>query len=186
MAVDKILEGMLSDFSANTIFADLGLSKKYEYLVNKLVVSKYAPDSFTDLGDMENVDVDAGNLFGLDAIAFIINGNLVFSKEDIAKYAVSKRLDIEIIFIQTKTENSVESGSLLRFTKAVKFFCKNIELLKGTKNDALLNAKEIYDSIFTFNNYKLCTQDSPRFALYFEPVSKVLAVSAKKKLPNVL
>ena len=81
MAVDKILKGLLDNFTKNTIFDDLDDSKKYEYLVNKLVVSKYAPESFADLGDMENIDVDAGDLFGLDSIAFIVNGNLVFSKE---------------------------------------------------------------------------------------------------------
>lgn len=167
MAVDKILKGLLDNFTKNTIFDDLDDTKKYEYLVNKLVVSKYAPESFADLGDMENIDVDAGDLFGLDSIAFIVNGNLVFSKEDIEKYAISKRLDVEILFFQTKTESGIDAGAFLRFTKAVKIFCNGFEQLKGTKNEALLNAKEIYDSIFLYDNYKLSANNSPRFILYF-------------------
>ena len=167
MAVDKILKGLLDNFTKNTIFDDLDESKKYEYLVNKLVVSKYAPDSFADYGDMENIDVDAGDLFGLDSIAFIVNGNLVFSKEDIEKYAVSRRLDVEILFLQAKTEAGIDSGAFLRFTKAVKIFCNEFDQLKGTKNKALLNAKDIYNSIFSYDNYKLCTSKSPRIILYF-------------------
>ena len=131
MAVDKILKGMLDDFSRNTHFVDIADSKKYEYLVNKLVITKYAPEAFSDVGDIENVDVDVGDLFGIDAIAFVINGNLVFSKDDIEKYAISKRLDVEVIFIQTKTESDVNSGSVLKFSEAVKFFCDDIDKFKS-------------------------------------------------------
>lgn len=109
MALNKILQGMLDDFKKDYIFEDLELSKEFEYFVNYLIISKYHPDAFSDKGDMDRVIVDEKSQFGLDAIAFIVNGNLVLGKDDILQYAKSKKLDVDILFIQTKTEENVIS-----------------------------------------------------------------------------
>ncbi len=51
---------------------------------------------------MNIFDVDNGGGFGIDTIYFIVNGNIVTDKNEIENYAISKRLDVKIIFIQTK------------------------------------------------------------------------------------
>lgn len=104
MALNKVLQGMLNDFKNGYIFEKLELSKEFEYFVNYLIISRFHPDAFNDSGDLDRVVVDEKSQFGLDAIAFIINGNLVLSKDDIPIYAKSKKLDVDILFIQTKTE----------------------------------------------------------------------------------
>lgn len=106
----------------------------------------------------------------MDAIAFIVNGNLVISKEDIEIYAKSKRLDVDIVFIQSKTEEKCETGDLLKTIQATKFFLNDFESV-AEKNSNIKNAKEIYDEIFKYDNYKFCTTDSPKCYIYFACVT---------------
>ncbi len=171
MALGKILEGMLNDFSKDYITDELEPNKAFEYLVNYLIVSKFHPDAFSgDKGDLERLVVDEKSQFGLDAIAFIVNGNLVLSKEDIKTYAKSKQLDVDIIFIQTKTEEKCDTGDLLKTIQAAKTFFEDFESV-SEKNSNILNAKEIYDEIFKYENYRYCTSKSPKCYIYYVTVA---------------
>lgn len=166
MALNKILQGMLDDFKKDYIFENLELSKEFEYFVNYLIISKYHPDAFSDKGDMDRVIVDEKSQFGLDAIAFIVNGNLVLGKDDILQYAKSKKLDVDILFIQTKTEEKCDTGDLLKTIQATKNFFENFDAITE-KNSNVLNAKEIYDELFKYENFRYCTSQSPKCHIYF-------------------
>lgn len=133
MALNKILDGILKDFSKEFNLNDLQISKQFEYLVNYLLVSKYHPDAFSDKGDLDILVVDDKGQFGLDAIAFIVNGNLVLSKDDIQNYAKSNRMDVDIIFIQSKTSEKYDSGDLLKTIKATKYFLKDFDKITEKK-----------------------------------------------------
>lgn len=171
MALNKILEGMLKKFKKDYLLEDLDTPKAFEHFVNYLIVSKYQPDAFNDRGDLDSIVVDQKSQFGLDAIAFIVNGNLVFGKDDIATYAKSKKLDVNIIFIQTKTEEKCDSGDLLKLIQATKNFLTNFEAITE-RNETIINAKEIYDELFKYENYKLCTSQSPSCHIYYVTAAK--------------
>lgn len=182
MALGKIIEGMLNDFSKDYIIDELEQNKAFEYFVNYLIVSKFHPDAFSgDRGDLERIVVDEKSQFGLDAIAFIVNGNLVLSREDIKLYAKSKQLDVDIIFIQTKTEERCDTGDLLKTIQATKTFFKDFDSV-SEKNSNILNAKEIYDEIFNYDNYRYCTSKSPKCYIYYATV----ASEWDKKLVNTI
>lgn len=166
MALNKVLQGMLNDFKKDYLLEMLDISKQFEYLVNYLIVSKIHPDAFNDKGDLERIIVDQKSQFGLDAIAFIVNGNLVLGKDDISIYAKSKKLDVDILFIQTKTEEKCDTGDLLKTIQATKNFLENFAAITE-KNSNILNAKEIYDELFKYENYKLCTSQSPKCHIYY-------------------
>lgn len=166
MALNKILEGILKDFSEKYNLHDLEISKQFEYLVNYLLVSKYHPDAFSDKGDLDILAVDNKGQFGLDAIAFIVNGNLVLSKDDIKTYAKSNQIDVDIIFIQSKTSEKYESGELLKTIQATKYFLNDFDKITE-KNENMLNAKQIYDELFEHDIYRYCTSESPRCAIYY-------------------
>ena len=101
MALNKVLEGMLNDFKKDFLLEIPEISKQFEYLVNYLVVSKFHPDAFSDKGDLERVVVDEKGQFGLDAIAFIVNGNLVLGKDDISiNRSDSFRYILQLLFWQ--------------------------------------------------------------------------------------
>lgn len=166
MALSKILLGMLEDFKKDYLFEKMELSKEFEYLVNYLVISKFHPDAFSDRGDLDRVVVDEKSQFGLDAIAFIVNGNLVLGKDDIRIYAKSKKIDADILFIQTKTEEKCDTGDLLKTIHATKNFLENFDAITE-KNSNIINAKEIYDELFKYENFRYCTTQSPKCHIYY-------------------
>ena len=166
MALNKVLQGMLNDFKNGYIFEKLELSKEFEYFVNYLIISRFHPDAFNDSGDLDRVVVDEKSQFGLDAIAFIINGNLVLSKDDIPIYARSKKLDVDILFIQTKTEEKCDTGDLLKTIQATKNFFEDFNAITE-KNSNIINAKEIYDELFDYDNFRYCTSQSPKCHIYY-------------------
>lgn len=167
MALNKILSGMLRDFKKKFSLNDIEEeSKVFEYLVNYLMVSMYHPDAFSDRGDFDNLVVDEKGQFGLDAVAIIVNGNLVLSKEDIVTYAKSKYLDVDILFIQSKTEEKCDSGDLLKTIQATKKFFEDFDKITE-KNENIYNAKEIVDEIFEYDNFKYCLNNSPKCHIYY-------------------
>lgn len=167
MALNKILSGMLRDFKKKFSLNDIEEeSKVFEYLVNYLMVSMYHPDAFSDRGDFDNLVVDEKGQFGLDAVAIIVNGNLVLSKEDIVTYAKSKYLDVDILFIQSKTEEKCDSGDLLKTIQATKNFFEDFDKITE-KNENIYNAKEIVDEIFEYDNFKYCLNNSPKCHIYY-------------------
>ncbi len=166
MALNKVLEGMLNDFKKDFLLEIPEIPKQFEYLVNYLVISKFHPDAFIDKGDLDRIVVDEKGQFGLDAIAFIVNGNLVLGKDDISIYAKSKKLDVDILFIQTKTEEKCDTGNLLKTIQATKNFLENFEAITE-KNSNVLNAKEIYDELFKYDNFRFCTSQSPKCHIFY-------------------
>lgn len=166
MAVNKILSGIIEDFCEKNTFNDITQSKAYEYIVNYSIISKFHPEAFADSQDMKSVDVDANNaMFGLDCIAFIINDNLVLSKNDIEMYSKSNSLDVKILFIQTKIEEHYDSGDLLKAANAVKSFLGDRKLL--ALGDEMKNAFEIYDELCLYKNSRLFNSISPKCYIYF-------------------
>lgn len=87
-------------------------------------------------------------------------------KDDISIYAKSKKLDVDILFIQTKTEEKCDTGDLLKTIQATKNFLTNFDAITE-KNSNILNAKEIYDELFKYENYRHCTSQSPKCHIYY-------------------
>ena len=166
MGLSKILMGMVKNFQETKNYLSLPESKAYEYLVNYLIVSKLHPEAFSDPGDISLIDIDRGSQFGIDSIAFIVNDNLVVSKDDIITYSKSKNLDVKMIFIQTKTEDKYDSGSILKTISAVKNFFGDKSLLKE-KNDAVNNIITIFEELFNFDNSRYFNKSSPEILIYY-------------------
>lgn len=151
MALNRILQGIVSDFKGKySLVGDE--SKIFEHLANYITVTKYHPEAFCDAGDFESLIVDKKGQFGIDGIAFIVNGNLVTSIDDIDVYAKSKYLDIQILIMQAKTEEKCEAGDLLKTISAAKSFLTDHSLLTET-NAELENAYAIYNEIFKYAKY---------------------------------
>ena len=151
MALNKILQGMVEDFKKKYSL-DGDTSKAFEHLANYITVTKFHPEAFCDKGDFEQLIVDEKGLFGIDGIAFVVNGNLVTSKDDIADYAKSKYLDVQILIMQAKIEEKCDTGDLLKTISATKSFLGDHSLLTE-RTPQLINAFEIYDELFKYAKY---------------------------------
>ncbi len=168
MALNKILQGMVTDFQ-NKYSLDGDSSKIFEHLANYITVTKFHPEAFGDKGDFEQLIVDKKGLFGIDGIAFIVNGNLVSSKNDIADYAKSKYLDVQILIMQAKIEEKCDTGDLLKTISAAKSFLGDHALLTE-KTPELENAFEIYEELFKYA--KFFNSTSPQCFINFVTAAK--------------
>ena len=163
MAVNRILKSMLNTLK-DKYSLDGNESKLFEHMVNYVTVSKYHMDAFCEKGDFEQLVVDGKGLFGIDSIAFIVNGNLIQSTEDIKDFAKLNHLDIIIMINQAKTTESVDSGELLKTICATKNFLGNRDLLEDMTPE-LKKAYEIYDTIYKYSRY--FSKESPRLHINF-------------------
>ena len=146
-----ILQGMVSDFK-NKYALDGEPSKIFEHLANYITVTKFHPEAFCDAGDFKQLIVDKKGLFGIDGIAFVVNGNLVTSKDDIADYAKSKYLDVQILIMQAKIEEKCDTGDLLKTISAAKSFLGDHALLTEATPE-LENAYDIYNELFKYAKF---------------------------------
>lgn len=142
---------MVSDFKSKYAL-DGEPSKIFEHLANYITVTKFHPEAFCDAGDFKQLIVDKKGLFGIDGIAFVVNGNLVTSKDDIADYARSKYLDVQILIMQAKIEEKCDTGDLLKTISAAKSFLGDHALLTEATPE-LENAYDIYNELFKYAKY---------------------------------
>lgn len=170
MALNKLLSGMVEEFCNKNSFNDFNVEKGYEYLVNYVLISKMHPEAFSDISDLEKVNVDDGSTFGIDGIAFIVNDNLVINKADIELYSKSKSLDVKILFIQTKVEEFYDSGKILKTVEAVHNFFGDRSMLP--KNESLQNAFKIYEEIMNYSNSKYLKKSSPEVIIYYATAAR--------------
>ena len=120
--MDRITSSYLQAFKQAQSFPDDSQeSVLFEHFVNYCIVSKEYNAQFS----LEDVHVGGGRDLGMDGIAIIVNGNLITSPEELDDFAKSnKYLDVEFIFIQSKTSNSFDAKEIGTFLGGVEsFFC---------------------------------------------------------------
>jgi hypothetical protein len=118
--MDRITEAYLNDFQQEYNYpASIEKSKLFEYFVNHCIVSRLYSERF----DIEDISVGGGGDMAFDGIAIIVNDNLVFSKEEIDDLKNKlHRLDVNFVFIQSKTSNKFDSAEIGNFIFGVESF----------------------------------------------------------------
>ena len=172
---NKIILGILDEFRASYEFGETSESKLFEKLVNYVTLSKYDPEAFNDVSTFDLVDVDRESTFGIDSFALFINDSFISSKEDIAEHRKVKRMDVRLVFIQTKRSISFDSGEFLKFTAAVKNFLSDKQFM--SLSDELRDCKGIIDELFSTENARLFAKKKPKCEMFF-------AVSGSKSLEH--
>ncbi|MFC1502811.1 AIPR family protein [Pseudomonadota bacterium] len=161
---NRILLGILDEFERDFEISNEE-SKSFENLVNYVALSKYDPEAFSDSCVFDTVDVDKSGTFGIDTFALFINDSLITNKSEIELHQKTKRMDVRLVFIQTKRSTSIDSGDFLKFTTAVKnFFSPSpaIEL-----SEELEVAKSLVDELFKPQNARLFAKKKPRCDLFY-------------------
>lgn len=161
----RILQSYVTDFSSSAQIKNLPDFKKFEYFTNYSIISNIHPEAFTEIGDLAAVDVDESGTFGIDAIAIIVNNNIVQCVDDIDIMAKSNHIDVAVQFIQSKTSKSIESGDVLKFMEAVKTFLSNLS--DGGDQEALERQRELLQYIFEPKIAKLHSKSSPKCHMAF-------------------
>jgi len=152
---DRILESYTKDFSVQYELGNLNPQLLFSYFVNFCVISRHTGAQLS----MDNFDVDGGQDMGLDGIAVLINGRPVSAKETVDHFRDKLgRLNVEFIFIQSKTSPKFDGGDLGTFLLGVKQFFAKAPTLKENANVASYrDLKEyIYDNSLYMDAPPIC------------------------------
>jgi cold shock CspA family protein len=161
---DRIIEGYLTDFSSQYGLEQLDPSQLFAYFVNYCVLSRLTPETLS----LDDFHVDGGKDTGIDAVAIIVNGHIVISKEDVDFFRDNlRRLDVEFVFVQSKTAakfNAAEIGSFLFGVK--QFFDPNPTL---PASDEVMACRELKEYIYDFS---INMEQNPICSLYYATTGK--------------
>lgn len=142
--MDRITESLIKELLTNLEISPENESKDFEKLSNYTVVSNEYNKTF----DLETLSVGDGNDTGIDGIAIIVNGQLVESTDEVDDLLEKNNsLEIEYLFVQSKTSPSFDSGDINTFLFGVKdFFSTNPGLVR---NEDIKRFAEVSNYIFS-------------------------------------
>lgn len=163
----RILASYVETFSKQAQIDRLLEHKRFEYFANYTIISQIHPEAFSEVANLSDVDVDKDGTFGIDAVAVFVNKNLIKSTGEIDELVKSKNLDVEVLFIQSKTSKSIDSGEILKFVEGVKGFLRDIDRHSRGADEALKRPAEIVDYLFSSPVAKYLSLESPVCTMVF-------------------
>lgn len=192
MSLNRTLQAYLEDFKSQFSLTKYDQSKAFEFLINYLVISRKCPNAISDVSDLEPLCVDRKGLFGIDAIAFLINGTLVLSEDDLKLYSAIQSLDVEIIFIQAKREEEIKAGEFLKTIAAIQAFLTESKTYND-ENQYIDNVVDIYNKLYSPDYVKRFAKNSPHCSIYFvtaaagkdDELTKDVIIQQKQNLTKV-
>jgi cold shock CspA family protein len=152
---DLILISLLNDFVKENSIETLPESKAFEHFINYCMISRIHSGPFS----FENISVGGGNDLGIDGLAIIVNEHLVLSIEEVDYFkSILNRLDVEFVFIQSKTAAEFDSGEMNKFIYGVKqFFAADTKMVKNEQIQSAINIKNyIYELSIKMENNPEC------------------------------
>lgn len=156
---DQILKSYVDGFCSNYGIEKLKDSEQFEHFVNFCVTSKQYPRDF----DFDKLSVGGSDDIGLDGAAFIVNGNIVQSPEEIT-YLLEKNgyLDVSFVFIQTKKSQKFKGDQVGTIVFGIKSFFDDVASIP--ENNEIKNLRLIKDEIYKNTLY---LEDAPRLNIFF-------------------
>jgi hypothetical protein len=142
--MDRITQSLISELLSNQELDSEGESKDFEKLANYCIIS----NEYTKTFDIGQVTVGDGGDTGLDGIAIIVNGQLIEDKDEVDDLLErNSSLEVNYVFVQSKTSSSYSSGDLNTFIFGVKdFFALKPSLVR---NADVMRIADISDHIYS-------------------------------------
>ena len=156
----RIVSSHLKTFSKEHEIESIDEPKRFEHFVNYCVASKYYSGRI-DSSDITTSDDD----LGIDGIIIIADGELVTTEEEISSIFESHRRNIEIdfIFIQSKTSEKFEKKEITNFGDGVLYFLS--EEPDFSNDDVLSEAQKVFDKVV--ENVHKVQHGKPNAKMYF-------------------
>jgi hypothetical protein len=161
--MDRITMGMLEEFVSMYDIRRLPESEQFEQFCCYAIVRRHYSETF------KPGDITMGDAFGIDGIAVIVNGALVFDVESIIELADrSGSLDVMFVFIQAERSSSFDSAKLGNFTLAVSDFFRDEPTLPRNQevDEAAAIMREVYKRSSKFKS------GNPSCRLYYTTTGK--------------
>ena len=120
-------------------------SKQFELFSAYCIVEQW----FTETYELSDIIIGDGGDCGIDAMAIIVNGNMITSKEEVDDIIEmnGKMSEITFIFVQAKTSSNFNYGDMGTFGAGVKdFFAEEPQMVR---NEGIKEKSEIVEYIFS-------------------------------------
>jgi len=163
--MDRIIQSYMDLFLQSQQIEEKDKSKQFEMFASYCAVEQI----FTDNYNLEDIIIGDGGDCGIDAVAIIVNGTFITSKEEIDDLLEmnNKLVEISFVFVQAKTSANFDYGEMGTFGVGVKdFFSEQPQMVR---NAALEEKSEIAEYIFTKSPY---IKQKPNCYLYYITTGK--------------
>lgn len=162
--MDRITQSFIDELLQTQEITSKGEAKDFEKLANYSIISNEYNKTF----DLNYVTIGDGDDTGIDGIAIIVNGLLVETIEEIDDLIERNgSIEVEYIFIQSKTSSNFSSSEINTFIFGVKDFFSTSPKLR--RNESLQKFCEISNHIYN-NAPKLKT--NPTGKLFYVTTGK--------------
>lgn len=133
MAMNPLIDGLLTDFTTRNELADVAQDDRFEMFAGSLVLGEALAEQVV-LSDLL-LDPD---VVGLDVIAIELNGQLAWDPDDVADICSnSAQVEVVVHFVQAKRSESVSSTDILGMAHAAKSFLEGSGVSAYPKLQAL-------------------------------------------------
>ncbi len=179
----RIISSHLTTFSKEHDIEFMEEQKRFEYFVNYCIASKFYSGRI-DPSDITTSDNDAG----IDGIIIIADGELVTTEEEINSIFEShkRNLEVEFIFIQSKTSEKFKKKEITNFGDGVYDFLN--EEPSFPHDEVLSEAHKVFNKII--DNVHKVKRGKPNAKTYFVATGtwnneKELTASLKTNLKKI-
>jgi hypothetical protein len=141
--MDRITEGLLSEFSSEFGIGKMAEEDRFEHFSAWLTVRRHYSETTFSPADLVT---GKGDDTGIDAIAVIVNNNLVTDVDTIEDLlTVNGYLDVTFVFVQAERSPHFDAGKIGKFGFGVKDFFGEGKL---PRNDAIEQYSEIMSALY--------------------------------------
>ena len=143
--MDRIIQSYMDSFIKSQEITENDTSKQFELFSAYCIVEQW----FTETYELSDIIIGDGGDCGIDAMAIIVNGNMITSKEEVDDIIEmnGKMSEITFIFVQAKTSSNFNYGDMGTFGAGVKdFFAEEPQMVR---NEGIKEKSEIVEYIFS-------------------------------------
>ncbi|HET6781207.1 MAG TPA: AIPR family protein [bacterium] len=160
MALDQITKALVTEFLNETAMPSTDPTQDFERFSAYVVISPQIDAAI----DYENIMTGSGGDTGQDAIAILVNGELITDPDEIDTLASSgATLDVNYIFVQTETSTSFSTSKVGQIAYGVKDFFSDSPTLE--RNEIVAAAAEISQKVLS--NARLFRNGNPTCSVYY-------------------
>jgi hypothetical protein len=184
--MDIIVKSQLNEFSAEFAYQNLTPEKAFEKFCNYSIYSKEYGNEPLESYEIEQTSVGDGGDNGMDGIAVIVNGKLVYTEEEINEHiSRNSYLDVTFCFIQAKTSTSFVAAEIGTFLFGIKdvFSDLNEPAAHPNWNTDIQHYNNLIHHIYS-NSAKMASCGLPKLKLYYVTTGQWLEshIDAKSRI----
>ena len=140
--MDRVTESLLTKFSGEHSLSALPEDKRFEHFASYITVRQKHRETF----DTTSIATGGGNDTGIDAIAVLVNGQLVADVDELDDVASSGSLDVMFIFVQADRGANFEGAKIANFGFGLVDFFSNQPKLP--RNSEIQGAAKIMAAVY--------------------------------------